>query len=293
MKWNEYLKKHGKCDRTLPQERLNELGDSLFDRWVFTVNARSGAESDDDYLVTGVKSEALPKVFISLTSMGAGCKVDEMNRAGYVKTVYTMFHEYRHLMQHEAMFTNEDDGMTDIVRRQLVRTFFRSSYEDNYLTDPGEADAALYGMKKTVEYFKDDPVVDSREAEEILYEFMTADNNRFTREWLKDKKPETLQDVITAYEDISAAAADVKYDINPETRGEDWDLTEYLFTEHPAMLEAFQNAGTGREQDRVLEDLIMLEYPSVIMNTVRLEDELTDVFITLYAVPEDESGQSL
>lgn len=298
----DVIKKHGKCDAAEPWDRLKKLGDSLFgsDNWKYVGGSthKSGFAENNEWLLHGGGDRPPDRININAHCMGDGCSPEEMNRAGYVESVFVMFHEHQHIMQHAALHTDADDGLTDIVRRQFVTTFFRSAYEDNYTMDPSEADANLHGLKNALEWFKDDPVIGHAEASEILYEHMTADDHCIYQAWLNNYEPKNIQDVVAAFDDMQEKSVDMKYRLNPEVGSErEYDLTPVLFQDYRYVLCAFNEGATGREQDLILEDLIMAKHPGVIERAERLRDELStslgrplltdEEFFGLDGFPED------
>lgn len=278
MKWKNVLTEHGKYDRKYIENRLNELGSRLFDNWEFVDSTRGATITDDGYFVTGHKDDRFPRVLIGGRHLTFGCGPDEMNRAAYVKAVNQMFHEYRHTTQRAMAFMEDlpDSRMEDIVRRQFVRIFYGTIYDDSYLTDPGETDVILYSLKETLDYFESDPVITKQEAGDILFGYMTADDSRVRDTVLGPYAPESIYDVISAYERINDVACDVKYDFNPGIFGEEWDMTdEFIWCpDYERERDAFENAATGREQDRILEGTIVLAHPDVMERIPALKKEL-------------------
>lgn len=281
MNWKEILSVHGTCDKEQGKQRLSKLGDELFERWDFINGPRGATINDTEYFVTGKKKSDYPKVLISSIYLSAGCEPDKMNRAAYVKAVNQMFHEHRHTVQRAAAFSEDtaDDGLEGIIRRQFVAVFYNSAYENNYINDPSEIDAILYSLKKSLDYFEDDSIVSKKEAGDILFRYFTADSSKL-KPLLEPYSPQTIEDLIGAYEDINKASCDMVYNLDPSMLTDRWDMTDDLMFEpsHSGSLFAFENADTGWEQDMILEENIILQYPEVIDRIPRLRKELEAIW---------------
>lgn len=292
MKFDDIVNIYGKTSKRKVGSKLSELGNKLFDndKWDFinrydseTITSNSGRSQ---YVVIGDRP---------LTN---NCDETEYNRAGYVHVVKDMYHEQSHAWINTKAWNDRTNlnsvrsfkRTTNIVRREFVKLYFPSVYTNNYSNDPGEMDAERYAIRQTLSYFDSDPIITRSEAEEILYQFMIADDYIHSeildpyRDSLK-----TIYDVLDLFEERANMSAgpdcdryDVTMDIDPVFRNDpeidlqatDMFLHDKRFKEYR---KAFEQCKTGMEQDKVLEQVILVMDPDAIKKApLRLREELSD-----------------
>ena len=292
MKFDNIVNVNGKITNEKAISRLSKLGNKLFgnDKWDFI----NGYDSETSTLSSG----KLQYVVIGKNALIDNCDETEFNKAGYVYTVKDMYHEQSHAWINTKAWNDRANlnsvksfkRTTNIVRREFVKSYFPSVYTNNYSNDPGELDAERYGIRQTLSYFDSDPVVTKSEAEEILYQFMMVDDYIHSemldpyRDSLK-----TIYDVLDLFEERANMSAgpdcdryDVTMDIDPVFRNDpeidlqatDMFLHDKRFKEYR---KAFEQCKTGMEQDKVLEQVILVMDPDAIKKApLRLREELSD-----------------
>lgn len=292
MKFDEILNVYDKENQQACIVKLSNLGDKLFGKnnWEFIPLYESETNtppSGKSYYVT-----------IGEIPLTLDCNETEVNKAGYVYIVKDMYHEQSHAWINTKAWNDRANlnsvrsfkQTTNIVRREFVKSYFPSVYTNNYSNDPGEMDAERYGIRQTLSYFDSDPVVTKSEAEEILYQFMMADDYIHSemldpyRDSLK-----TIYDVLDLFEERARISAgpecdryNVTMDIDPVFRNDpeidlqatDMFLHDKRFKEYR---KAFEQCETGMEQDKVLEQVILIMDPDAIKKAPpRLREELSD-----------------
>lgn len=290
MKFDEILNIHDKENRQTCMIKLSNLGDKLFgeNNWEFIPLY----ESETNTTPSG-KSYYITIGEVPLTS---DCNKTEVNKAGYVYTVKDMYHEQSHVWINTKAWNDRANlnsvrsykRTTNIVRREFVKSYFPSVYTNNYSDDPGEMDAERYGIRWALSYFDSDSIVTKSEAEEILYQFMMADDYIHSemldlyRDSLK-----TIYDVLDLFEERASMSAgpdcgkyEVTMDIDPIFRNNmeidlhttDMFLHDKKFKEYR---KAFDQCNTSMQQDKVLEQAIVAMDPDAVKKAPpRLCEEL-------------------
>ena len=280
----DVLKKYGRVPEQKIDEELKKLGDSLFgSEWGYVDKLTSEIAANDD---------GDCKVLIAHDWLTYGCPEGYYNLAGYVITVQQMFHEKQHLQQYGEEWykkpsrnpSPEEEAMTDIIRRYLIKNFVGSSYTHHYDKDPGEIDAELCGMEHAVSYFKGNVVVAPETAMAVLHEVMTSDSYGH-KEQLAAYDTGTYVDMVNAFRSYKNIAIHEDYPITtekPPFEGiKSYKLTAYDMTKailNDDKYEPYRNElakyKDGKAKDKLLEQLIVLEHPDVIRCVPRLRDEL-------------------
>lgn len=282
MKREDILEKHGKILRKDVQKSLNMLGNSLFENWTF---------------INGVSSKTLPitinkkyETSIAQDWLIYDCAENKCNKAGYVLTVQHMYHEYRHIQQYTKEWNTTVDiksiknvnRMTDIVRRNFIRNFYDSAYTHNYTKDPGELDAEVYGLKQAMIYFKNNPMITQKEADQILFQFMMSEDYGHKNE-LDQYHIKSVNDMMNAFTDLRNIVVHGVYpvttEISPligESTASKIDMTEEFLTSYKYRThrEELKTCTDGRQQDKLLEQTIVMKYPDIGDFVPRLKTEL-------------------
>lgn len=70
--------------------------------------------------------------------------------------VYSLFHEYKHIMQREYSIYNPINTTEnrDFARAALIQDYFKEYDDENYANDPREVDAQLYGIEQALMYIR-------------------------------------------------------------------------------------------------------------------------------------------
>ena len=289
MKFNDILSKYNKTPKRRVISKLTALGDKLFGvgKWDFV----DGYDSETNASNSGMSY----KVSIARSPLIDDCEDFECNKAAYVLDVKDIHHENEHVWQYTKAWNDRQNMngiksyrlMTDTVRRIFVCGYFPSAYYNSYSNDPSEMAAEWHGMRQTLNYFNSDPIVTKIEAENILYDFMMSEDciHKEMLDPYRDKL-KTIYDVLDLFEERMKTCADMKYDvtmdINPRVKGDsEIDLTttdkflhDDVFKEYRDM---FNTCKTGVEQDKVLEQFLIVAYPDIIRKApLRLRDEMLE-----------------
>lgn len=285
MKFNEILKIYGQNEQQLIERRLFKLGNKLFsEKW----SIEPIFDSVTDISLSG-KHKSTKIANIALID---GCKPYKYNIAGYAYSVKDMFHEYRHVQQYakewniiqkpDITCNSDSKRMTDIVRRKFISFYYPSAYTNNYINDPSEIDAEIYAIEKSLVYFKSDSVIKEEEAKEILFQFMVSDEY-YSRKILEKHNPKSTEDVLKIFKKHQDKTADILYPITmniplefKDCVNEKIDMTGAFLTapRYEPYRKAFGLCKTGIEQDKILEQTIVMEHPDVIGQVKRIEQEL-------------------
>ncbi len=281
----DILKTYGKNKRRDIYEAIVNYGDNLFDRnWNFIKGISSKTTFKDNQYYVEIGTDCLTY----------NCDFNVLNRAGYVLAIDHMFHEYRHIQQfiterkviHDTGITTASDRrMTDIIRRQFITSFYNSAYSHNYRNDPGEMDAEVYGIQKTIEYFKSDFIIPQKEAEDIIFQFMMSEDYGHKEE-LEQYDPKSIDDILTAFIDLRNKSVHILYPVTMEITSEselvgspsDFDMTEEFLTlpKYKTHRKELEMCSDGRIEDKLLEQTIVQKYPDIVTTIPRLQRELTE-----------------
>ena len=280
---------YGKITRRQAILRLSHLSDNVFkpNNWKFANQYDSETEtsiSGNSYYVT-VGDKALYD----------NCTNSECNKAAYVLMIKDMYHEKQHVWQRTKAWNDNQQlnsvknyrKITDIVRREFVREYFPSAYYNNYSNDPSEMDAEKTGIRQALSYFESDPLVSKSEAEEILFQLMMSDDcvHKEIMDEHRDKLT-SIYDVLTVFEEHADEAAEIKYPVTDilaqrfrNETGIDFTITrEFLYSkDYEEYRKSFNACTTGIEQDKVLEQVILVMQPNIVRKApLRLRQELID-----------------
>jgi len=289
MTFDKIINNHGTIKRAYSDANIGNLGNKLFgtNKWEFSNRYDSETETSESgksYYVT-----------IGDRALYENCKNSECNKAAYVLLIKDMYHEAQHVW-HRARAWNDKQNLnsvknyrktTDIVRREFIRGYFPSAYYNNYSNDPSEMDAEKAGIRQALSYFESDPLVSKSEAEEILFQLMMSDD--CVHKEIMDKhrdKLTSIHDVLTVFEEKADKAADVKYPVTDmivqqfrNETGIDFTITrEFLYSkDYEEYRKSFDACATGVEQDKVLEQVILVSQPDIVRKApLRLRQELMD-----------------
>lgn len=287
------LTTNGVGERYIIDNKLNILGNSLFrNDWAYIDDVSS--------LTKVIVPHERCRVSIGNKHLYYGCEHDKANKAGYVLAVEHMYHEYRHVQQftteqkivHDRDLTSSDKRMTDIIRRRFVMNQYQTIYSHTYKTDPSEMDAETYAVRNTILYFSDNPIITRQEAENIIFDFMMSEEYGHKEE-LEPYNVTKIDDIMAAFIDLRNKAVHIPYSISPEPASlflkmsglKSEDIEGYGFGLTDAFLndpyykhyrKIFNASEDGRDQDKILEQTIIMEYPELIASIPRLEKELEE-----------------
>ena len=284
----EILNKHGKENRKQVLQILNNFGNKLFikDNWNFV-------DSYDSETISTDRSNWY-HVTIGDKSLYHNCSDLECNRSAYVSIVKDMYHESEHVWQRTKAWNDKSNlnsvksyrQTTNIIRREFIKGYFPSVYTNNYSNDPSEMDAERYGIRCALAYFESDPIVTKTEAEEILYQFIMSEDNIHSdiidmyRNQLHD-----IYDVLDLFNERAKTAAEIKYPVTEyipaKFKDPDMDMSmtaEFLYgKDYKPYRKAFDACCTGVEQDKVLEQVLLVMQPGIVRKVpLRLRQELID-----------------
>ena len=289
MKFEDILTTHGKKNKYAVRTRLIKLGNGLYDKnnWSFNhlYDSETATSNKGDWYHVTIGDRALYD----------DCKDSECNKAAYVLTVKDMYHEAQHVWHRTRAWNDRQNlnsvknyrKITDIVRREFVREYFPSAYYNNYSNDPSEMDAEKTGIRQALSYFESDPLVSKSEAEEILFQLMMSDDcvHKEIMDEHRDKLT-SIYDVLTVFEEHAYKAAEIKYPVTDilaqkfrNEMGMDFAVTrEFLYSkDYEEYRKSFDACATGVEQDKVLEQVILISQPDIIRKApLRLRQELID-----------------
>ena len=288
MKIKEILNKHGKRNREHVLQTLDDLGNKLFikNKWDFI-------ESSDSETISVDKGDWY-HVTIGNRFLFYNCSDSECNRAAYVSTVKDMYHESKHVWQRTKAWNDKSNfnsiksyrETTDIIRREFIKGYFPSVYTNNYSNDPSEMDAERYGIRYTLAYFESDPIITKTEAEELLYQFAMSEDSIHSDiiDSYRDKL-HNIYDILDLFDRRAKTVAEIKYPVTEDipVLFEDPDMNmslthEFLYSDSlKEYRKAFAVCSTGIEQDKILEQVILVSQPGVIRKApLRLRIELLD-----------------
>lgn len=202
-----------------------------------------------------------------------------------------MYHEYRHIQQQTDEWNTITDmnsvqsinRMTDIVRRNFIKNYYDSTYTYNYAKDPAELDAEVYGLMQTFDHFESDPLVSQKEAKEILFQLMMSEEYGHKIE-LDQYSIRSVNDMMTAFVDLRNSSVHELYPITAElspfmeSTATEYDMTEEFFTssKYHTHREELKKCTDGRDQDKLLEQTIVMKYPDIGKSVPRLQEELNN-----------------
>lgn len=289
MKFDNIINNHGKIEREVVDWNLRNLGNKLFGArdWKFI----DGYDSETETSISGNSYY----VTMGNRALYDNCTDLECNKAAYVLMIKDMYHEKQHVWQRTKAWNDNQQlnsvknyrKTTDIVRREFIREYFPSAYYNNYSNDPSEMDAEKTGIRQALSYFESDPLVSKSEAEEILFQLMMSDDcvHKEIIDEHRDKLT-SIYDVLTVFEEKADKAADVKYAVTDmiiqqfrNETGIDFTITrEFLYSkDYEEYRKSFDACATGVEQDKVLEQVILISQPDIVRKApLRLRQELID-----------------
>ena len=282
MKHKIVLESHTKSMKVDIQKSLNALGNSLFnEKWKF--------EDELFSMIIPINPHKEYGAIITKNWLSYDCNENEYNRAGYVITVQQMYHEYRHMQQQSDEWNSvmpmnsirNVNRMTDIVRRNFIRDYYESAYSHNYVADPSELDAEVYGLRQAFAYFKSNSLITQDEAKEILFQFMMSEDYVREKE-LSQYSIKSVDDMMDAFVDLRNIAVHKLYPITAElsslekSTATEYDMTEEFLTSYKYRThrEELKKCTDGREIDKLLEQTIVMKYSDVGESVPRLRDEL-------------------
>lgn len=281
MKYNEILREHGQVRYGRTIRKVSNLADTVFgkNQWEFTKEYDSNTKADITGIYGGTK--------IGDLMFSEGCKQNKGNKAGYVYMVKDIFHEARHIQRYVTEWNTLPDGnklSEDIIRRKLISFPYPSTYTNNYTNDPGEMDAEVYAIEKSLEYFESDLLVDKEEARTILFELMMSEDYCHNSIF-EEHSPRSIDDILEILKERRETVADILYEVtdqiepgfedcvNPKT-----DLTKkFLYSDKfKDYRKASDACTTGTQRDKVLEQTLLSMIPDIAQYVKRLEPELLE-----------------
>lgn len=285
-------KAYRKIPESIASDKLGRLAMTLFGtRWM----AVDGYSS-----MTDISNVMNPKtgidVYIGRDWLFDECSPGQVNLVGCIITVQQMYHEKRHIQHYtnewNKRFVNrlasENDVITDIVRRNFIRDFFVSAYTHNYENDPGEIDAEIYGIEKTIEYFQTNAlfsrIVAQDEVKSILYDVMMSDSYGH-KEQLKGYRTDSPDEMLESFRNFRNTAVHTPYPITLDRpplismtaiKPSQHDMTkQFLNQDRYASYKAeLKNCDDGRLMDKFLEQVVLMGHPDAIRYAPRLQNEL-------------------
>lgn len=301
MKCKDVLESYGTVPRHVALQSLINLGNTLFeDKWYFSNDISSG--------VSAIIPNKEYQVKISDRFLTYGCSQKDINCAGFIFTIEHMFHEYKHIQQFTTewnkVFFEKNiknvNRMTDIVRRSFVSDFYSSVYTHNYKNDPGEMDAEVYGISQTINYFEQSPIVSQDKVRKILFQFMMSEDYGHKEE-LNKYAPRTFDDMLASFKNLRDLSIHLIYPITSEPSNLFGDIKSNIDMAHDFLKkpeyrtyrQEMDKCTDGKEQDKLLEQTIVLKYPDISQYVPRLQEELENcknqmqsrIFLTGHAIP--------
>lgn len=261
------------------------LGQSLFqDGWQFVSGSLSSSVTNEQSGEWDVK--------IGQDWMKHNCNINEINQIGYIITIQHMYHEHRHIQQNikewnDSAYMNSIKSvnrMTDIIRRNFIKSFYPSAYTHNYVKDPSELDTEVYGLKKTIDYFRSDALVTQDVAKETLFQLMMSDDYGY-KETMCRYGVTSADDMLEAFMRIRDRTVYERYPVTLEKSPLDEiagpfpnDMTEEFLTSgrYRTHREELKKYTTGKQQDKLLEQTVVMKYPDIGDLVPRLRTELNN-----------------
>lgn len=222
------------------------------------------------------------------------CKLSEFSAAGYVYSVFMMYHERSHFNQRvfewqkteqEAYLERSPNcdsvSVDNLIRRKFISTYFYSAYTHNYNNDPSEISANYDALKDSLCYFRTDkdPFVKGIVAGDILFHIMTSDDLGHVSHFLNENV-KTVDDIVQDFCDRRVSAAekpyilsDMMWPIDYDLTKSENDLTDDLIRNNHSVYYAVNQFHNGIAQDRLLEQYIFSKYPETVMCCPRLQSE--------------------
>lgn len=263
---------------------------------------RHSRDKDSSYYT---RAEKLPdgsgKYYIDIPNgLEYSTKDNPFDSRDLFEYVYSMMHEYRHIMQRKeyCFGTKETEENKSYAKAEIISEFLSLYDADNYANDPREIDAQIYGIEQAVQYFrKNFPWLD---AEKCCVEFVknfaqTQKDNKFKHLSFSDEKCNSLNEILVDLKQrrdnpvralLTKENMDYEFycvildDSSPESL-----LRKKLAGE---IMEKYNNCEDANQKDDMLVEAISEFYPDVLKEYPILCDKKKENENNLIAIDRDK-----
>ncbi len=202
--------------------------------------------------------------------------------------VYSIFHEYKHIMQRKEYKYEVRDSKENRVfsKAEVIARYLPKCGDNNYANDPREIDAQIYGIEQAIKYIEDKfPWIDEEQCcIEYVREFATNQKeNGFEKLSFDDKKNNSVDEILKdlnnrknnpVREELSKESLD--YDFYFESyfdfdeSDQEYLLRKLILEEYIEKYNACQDAN---KKDDMLIEAILRVYPDSLDEYPLLEHQ--------------------
>lgn len=200
---------------------------------------------------------------ISLFTNGKVSDID------FLQMITTMFHELTHHLQNKYVYQNSKSDKEDIyltiheIATRKNPFYYKPFDMHNYVHDPTEIMAEYQGIMQTYNYLQNEfEDIPANTKEQIMVDFVNH-CQKAPYYWIHSKKPfQSMEEIENAFEIAYKKSKFIKRKyFEYENQNEILDENMRFMKQYPEIIQRFENANTGYQQDKIMACIACYLHP--------------------------------
>lgn len=187
----------------------------------------------------------------------------------FLKMITTVFHELAHYYQQTSTYqkTNPSNDDVYMTMREIATLknpfYYKPSDMHNYVYDPTEIMAEYQGIMQTYNYLQNEfEDIPANTKEQIMVNFVNH-CQKAPYYWIHSKKPlQSMEEIENAFEIAYKTSKFIKRKyFEYENQNEILDENMRFMKQYPEIIQRFENANTGYQQDKIMACIACYLHP--------------------------------